>query len=81
VKGAIPGGERRHRGGAGRLILIHILLAVRLVPAGLMQESRTAAASAEDERMLGRWGEAIIVILWLAGLTLATMWLRSLRTM
>jgi Protein of unknown function (DUF1232) len=62
------------------IVPLGILLAVKLVPAGLMQEFRTAAASAEGERMLGRWGAAIIVILWLAGITLATMWLRSLMT-
>jgi len=37
--------------------------AVKLVPSNLMQEFRTAAASADGERALGRRGAAIIVML------------------
>src|SRR5918999_80065 len=41
-----------------------ILLAVKLIPAELMSEFRDAAASAEDERALGKRGAAVIVFLW-----------------
>jgi uncharacterized membrane protein YkvA (DUF1232 family) len=57
------------------IVPLGILLAVKLVPADLMLEFRTAAASADGERMLGRWGAALIVMLWVAGLILAAMWL------
>ena len=57
------------------IVPLGILLAVKLVPADLMVEFRTAAASADGERALGKWGATVVVILWLAGLTLAAMWL------
>ncbi len=60
------------------IVPLGILLAVKLVPSDLMQEFRSAAASADGERMVGRWGAAIIVTLWLAGLTMVAIWLRSL---
>jgi uncharacterized membrane protein YkvA (DUF1232 family) len=60
------------------IVPLGILLAVKLVPAGLMQEFREAAASADGERALGRWGAAIILMLWLLGLAMAAMWLRRL---
>jgi uncharacterized membrane protein YkvA (DUF1232 family) len=60
------------------IVPLGILLAVKLVPAALMEEFRIAAASADGERALGRWGAAIIVMLWLLGITMAAMWLRSL---
>jgi uncharacterized membrane protein YkvA (DUF1232 family) len=43
-----------------------ILLAVWLIPADLMREFRTAAASGAQERTLGRLGPAVIVFLWIA---------------
>jgi uncharacterized membrane protein YkvA (DUF1232 family) len=52
-----------------------ILLAVKLVPGDLMAEFRASAVSAEGERILGKLGAAIIVLLWILGITLATLWL------
>jgi uncharacterized membrane protein YkvA (DUF1232 family) len=52
-----------------------ILLAVKLVPRDLMAEFRASAVSAEGERILGKLGAAIIVLLWILGITLATLWL------
>jgi uncharacterized membrane protein YkvA (DUF1232 family) len=52
-----------------------ILLAVKLVPDDLMAEFRASAVSAEGERILGKLGAAIIVLLWILGITLATLWL------
>lgn len=57
------------------IVPLGILLAVRLVPAELMSEFRTAAASADGERALGKWGAGVIVMLWVAGVILAAMWL------
>jgi len=59
------------------IVPLGILLAVKLVPADLMVEFRTAAASADAERVLGKWGAAVIVLLWIVGLILAAMWLNS----
>lgn len=59
------------------IVPLGILLAVKLVPADLMVEFRTMAASTDAERMLGKWGAAIIVMLWVLGLTFAAMWLHS----
>jgi uncharacterized membrane protein YkvA (DUF1232 family) len=57
------------------IVPLGILLAVKLVPADLMSEFRTAAASADGERALGKWGATVIVMLWVAGVILAAMWL------
>jgi len=59
------------------IVPLGILLAVKLVPAELMEEFRTAAAAVDGERALGKWGAAVILILWVAGLILAAMWLRN----
>lgn len=59
------------------ILPLGILLAVKLVPADLMLEFREAAANADGGRVLGKWGAAIIVTVWILGLTGATMWLRS----
>jgi len=59
------------------IVPLGILLAVKLVPAHLMVEFRTAAAGADAKRALGKWGAAVIVTLWIVGLALAAMWLRS----
>jgi uncharacterized membrane protein YkvA (DUF1232 family) len=59
------------------IVPLGILLAVRLVPADLLLEFRTAAATADGGRVLGKWGAAVIVMLWLAGLMLAAMWLTT----
>jgi uncharacterized membrane protein YkvA (DUF1232 family) len=58
------------------IVPVGILLAVKLVPAELMREFRATAASAEDERALGRLGAAIIVLLWVFGLIAAALWIR-----
>ena len=58
------------------IVPLGILLAVKLVPADLMMEFRTMAASADGERVVGKWGAAIIVTLWIVGLILAAMWLQ-----
>ena len=58
------------------IVPLGILLAVKLVPADLMMEFRTMAASADGERAVGKWGAAIIVTLWIVGLILAAMWLQ-----
>jgi uncharacterized membrane protein YkvA (DUF1232 family) len=54
-----------------------ILLAVKLIPAELMSEFRQAAVSAEGERMLGKRGATVIVLLWVAGLLGTALWFRS----
>ena len=59
------------------IVPLGILLAVKLVPPDLMVEFRMAAASADAERVLGKWGAAVIVMLWVVGLILAAMWLQS----
>jgi len=50
------------------IVPLGILLAVKLVPAGLMAEFRTAAAAVDGERGLGRWGATVVVMVWVAGL-------------
>ena len=57
------------------IVPLGILLAVKLVPVDLMREFRTAAARAEGERALGKWGAAVILLLWVIGMTAAAMWL------
>ena len=57
------------------IVPLGILLAMKLVPADLLMEFRTMAASADGERVLGKWGAAVIVTLWVAGGILAAMWL------
>lgn len=59
------------------IVPLGILLAVKLVPPDLMVEFRMAAATADAERVLGKWGAAVIVMLWVVGLILAAMWLQS----
>ena len=51
-----------------------ILLAVKLVPPGLMTEFRAAAASTDGERTLGKRGAAVIVCLWIAGVAITAIW-------
>lgn len=60
------------------LVPLGILLVVKLIPADLMVEFRTAAASADAERVLGKWGAAAVVLLWALGVALAAMWLRAI---
>jgi uncharacterized membrane protein YkvA (DUF1232 family) len=58
------------------IVPLGIILAVKLVPVDLMMEFRTMAASADGERVVGKWGAAIIVTLWIVGLILAATWLQ-----
>jgi hypothetical protein len=60
------------------IVPLGILLAVKLVPADLMSEFKTAAASADGKRALGKWGATFIVMLWVAGVILAGVWLYNL---
>jgi uncharacterized membrane protein YkvA (DUF1232 family) len=60
------------------IVPLGILLAVKLVPADLMVEFRTAAANAAGERLLARWGTAIVVVLWIVGALGAAAWTWSL---
>lgn len=60
------------------IVPLGILLAVRLVPADLMAEFRAAAANAAGERLLARWGTAIVVVLWIVGALGAAAWTWSL---
>lgn len=57
------------------IVPLGIFLAVQLVPADLMSEFRTIAAGAAGERSLGRYGAAVIVLLWAIGLVVTTWWL------
>ena len=57
------------------IVPLGILVAVKLVPTDLMREFRTAALHADGERVLGKWGAAVIVLLWVLGIAIAAMWL------
>jgi uncharacterized membrane protein YkvA (DUF1232 family) len=61
------------------ILPLGILLAVKLVPADLMAEFRTAADNTGGDRALGRWGAAVVVMLWAAGVILAAIWLYDVR--
>lgn len=62
------------------IVPLGILLAVKLVPADLMIEFRARASSADGERALGKVGAAVIVLLWIAGIVLAALWVRALTS-
>lgn len=55
------------------IVPVGILLAIRLVPSELMAEFRAAAVGADGERVLGKYGAAVIVVLWIIGIALATL--------
>jgi uncharacterized membrane protein YkvA (DUF1232 family) len=59
------------------IVPLGILLAVKLVPPELLSEFRTAAANAEGERLLGKRGATVIVLLWILGVLAAAFWIRS----
>jgi len=44
-------------------------LAVRMIPADVLAETRLAAANREADRSVGTIGAAIIVLLWIVGLS------------
>jgi uncharacterized membrane protein YkvA (DUF1232 family) len=56
------------------IVPLGILLAVRLIPSDLMAEFRASAVSSNGERVLGTFGAAIILLLWILGVALATLW-------
>jgi uncharacterized membrane protein YkvA (DUF1232 family) len=57
------------------LVPAGIFLAVKLVPPDLLMQFRAAAASAEGERALGKWGAAAVVVLWIAcAVALLVLW-------
>ena len=62
------------------IVPLGILLAVKLVPSELMSEFRATAANAiaDGERVLGKWGAAVILLLWVIGVTVAALWVASL---
>jgi uncharacterized membrane protein YkvA (DUF1232 family) len=57
------------------IVPLGIVLAVRLVPPGLMAEFRATAVGDDGERALGKYGAWIIVALWIFGLAVAAVWL------
>jgi uncharacterized membrane protein YkvA (DUF1232 family) len=57
------------------IVPLGILLAVKLVPPGLMEEFREAASRTGAQRPVSRWGAVIIVALWLIGIALVVRWL------
>lgn len=61
------------------IVPLGILVAVKLVPMGLMREFRAAAARADGERALGKWGAGVILLLWAIGVAAAAMWLYRRR--
>lgn len=60
------------------IVPLGILLAVKLVPTELMAEFRAAADRVERPRVLGRWGAAFVVGLWVLGVVVAALWVRSI---
>jgi uncharacterized membrane protein YkvA (DUF1232 family) len=60
------------------IVPLGIMLAVRLVPAPLMEEFRTSARSADSARIIGTFGAAVIIMLWLVGIALAAVWVARL---
>lgn len=60
------------------IVPLGILLAVKLVPTELMAEFRAAADRIERPRVLGRSGAALVVGLWVLGVLVAALWVRTL---
>jgi uncharacterized membrane protein YkvA (DUF1232 family) len=60
------------------LLPLGIALAIKAIPADVMEECRARASAAGGEaKRLGRIGAAGIVLLWLAVIVLAALWARS----
>ena len=60
------------------LLPFAIVLAVRMIPADVMEECRERSRQEHpDARRAGRVGAVIIVLLWIALIVLAAMWARS----
>ena len=62
------------------ILPLGIMLAVKLVPADLMSEFRAAAVTHGRDPVMGKAGAAIVVSLWILGITVAAVWLRPLWT-
>ena len=60
------------------ILPLGIMLAVKLVPADLMSEFRAAAVTHGRDPVLGKAGAAIIVSIWILGILVAVLWLRTL---
>ena len=60
------------------ILPLGIMLAVKLVPADLMAEFRAAAITRERDPVLGKAGAAIVVSLWILGITVGALWLMTL---
>ena len=58
------------------IVPVGILLTVKLIPDGLMDEFRIEAAGREG-RPTSRIGAAVIVLLWLAALAISWWWFRA----
>ncbi len=58
------------------IVPLGIWFAVKCVPPELMTEFRAAAADGRT-RVLGRWGAAIVVALWVVALVGAALWIRQ----
>src|SRR5262252_9225993 len=59
------------------LLPFAIVLAVKMVPAEVMEECRARALQSPPGSVIGRIGAAFIVLLWLALVVLAAMWAHS----
>ena len=60
------------------LLPFAIALAVKMIPAGVMEECRARArAERPDVKRAGRIGAALIVLLWLSLIVLAAIWARD----
>ncbi|HXG57358.1 MAG TPA: DUF1232 domain-containing protein [Vicinamibacterales bacterium] len=59
------------------IVPVGIFLAAKLVPADLMREFRASATAADGERLLGKLGATVIVVLWIVGVVLAALWVRA----
>ena len=57
------------------IVPLGILLAARLVPRDLMAEFRVAAVGDDGERIFGKYGAAIVVLLWIVGFAAAAVWI------
>jgi uncharacterized membrane protein YkvA (DUF1232 family) len=58
------------------IVPLGIFIAVKLVPIDLMEEFRRAAVNGrQDRRAIGKIGAAIIILLWIVGVTLAVLWI------
>jgi uncharacterized membrane protein YkvA (DUF1232 family) len=61
------------------IVPVGIMLAVRLVPAPLMEEFRASARNAGSAGAIGKFGAALILMLWVLGISLAALWVARLR--